>query len=213
MEVRARVSPYLLSCSLPGVERAGFLFLLGTFPSSDLLHSSWENRMAAWGMFSGRLTEDHVTLSLRRVWLRWASGLPGFTMVGGYESWSEGAGINLDCQEPWLASFFFSEDTECFCPWMCFTAKHSGAQGTLSTPLSEDKNKTVLHQRKLLWLKKKPANSWGLVLGKSHCVLKWNQVGVDIQGVCETQTSHPALRWAGTVNHWRDAAWRFCLWW
>lgn len=36
-----------------------------------------------------------------------ASGLPGFTMVGGCESWSERAGINLDCQEPWLASFFF----------------------------------------------------------------------------------------------------------
>lgn len=73
--------------------------------------------MAAGGMFPGRQTEDQVTLPLRRVWIR-QSFWPAFTMVHGCESWLEGAGISLDCQEPWLPSFFFSfaEDTECFCP-------------------------------------------------------------------------------------------------
>lgn len=62
--------------------------------------------MAAGGMFPGRQTEDQVTLPLRRVWIR-QSFWPAFTMAHGCESWLEGAGISLNCQEPWLPSFFF----------------------------------------------------------------------------------------------------------
>lgn len=53
-------------------------------------------------------------------------------------------------------------------------AKHSGAQGTLSTPLSDDEKKKQdsSPSKEIIVLKKKPANSWGLVLGKSHCVPK-----------------------------------------
>lgn len=134
-------------------------------------------------MFPGKKTEEHVSLPIwSRFWIQsfWSAGLYLWLVVviPAQSVWALTWVVKNHGWPHFLLKTQNASVLEC-----ALEPKHSGAQGTLSTPLSDDKNKTVPHQRKLLWLKKKPANSWGLVLGKSHCVLKWNQVGVAIQGI------------------------------